>query len=64
MNTSELELKYLGLVITENGVKPNPNKIQVVRDFKRPSTDVNLSSDLRDTIGSLLKTSPSEQNQS
>ena len=36
------EFEYLGNVITEEGVKPNPNKIQAVRDFKRPSnpTDV------------------------
>ena len=31
------ELEYLGHVITEKGVKPNPNKISAVANFKRPT---------------------------
>ena len=38
------ELKYLGHVIKEEGVKPNPNKIQAVRDLKRPSNPTDVKS--------------------
>ena len=31
------ELEYLGHVITENGVKPNPEKLSAVTNFKRPT---------------------------
>ena len=30
------ELEYLGHLITENGVKPNPNKLEAVKNFKKP----------------------------
>lgn len=32
------ELQYLGHIITENGVKPNPEKIKAVQDFPEPKT--------------------------
>ena len=38
-----LELEYRGHVITE-GVKSNPNKVQAVRDFKRPSNSTDVKS--------------------
>ena len=30
------ELEYLGHLITENGVEPNPNKLEAVKNFKKP----------------------------
>ena len=30
------KLEYLGHLITENGVKPNPNKLEAVKNFKKP----------------------------
>ena len=30
------EVTYLGHIISENGVRPDPNKIQAVKDFPRP----------------------------
>ena len=30
------ELAYLGHLITENGVKPNPNELEAVENFKKP----------------------------
>lgn len=40
------EIGYLGQLITENGVKPDPTKIQAVKDFPIPQTrkTSNLSS--------------------
>ena len=32
------KLEYLGHVVTKEGVKPNPKKIQTVKDFKIPKT--------------------------
>ena len=32
------EIEYLGYIITKEGVKPNPNKIQAIIDLQRPST--------------------------
>ena len=38
------ELKYLGHLITKDGVKPNPAKIQAVRDFKTPQNVTQIES--------------------
>ena len=38
------ELEYLGHLITEEGVKPNPNKLEAVRNFKRPSNATGIKS--------------------
>ena len=38
------ELEYLGHVITAEGVKPNPNKIEAVRNFKTPTTPTEVKS--------------------
>lgn len=32
------EIEYLGYIITKEGVKPNPNKVQAIIDLQRPST--------------------------
>jgi hypothetical protein len=33
------EVNYLGHVITEEGCKPNPSKIEVIENFPRPETE-------------------------
>ncbi|XP_033212210.1 uncharacterized protein LOC117169812 [Belonocnema kinseyi] len=38
------EFKYLGHLLTEDGVKPNPAKIQAVRDFKPPQNVTQVQS--------------------
>ena len=38
------ELEYLGHVVTKEGVKPNPKKIQAVKDFKTPKTATHIKS--------------------
>ena len=38
------ELEYLGHLIPENGVKPNPNKLFAVQNFKRPEKQKDLMS--------------------
>lgn len=38
------ELEYLGHLITAEGVKPNPNKINAVQDFKIPSNQKQVKS--------------------
>ena len=30
------QLEYVGHIITENGIKPNPNKLDKVRDYPAP----------------------------
>ena len=32
------EIPYLGYVITREGIKPDPKKVQGIMDLKRPST--------------------------
>ena len=32
------EIEYLGYIITRDGIKPNPNKVQAILDIKRPTT--------------------------
>ena len=32
------EIEYLGYIITKEGVKPNPNKVQAIIDLQRPSS--------------------------
>ena len=38
------ELEYLGHVITKDGVKPNPKKLEAVMNFKRPSNVTEVKS--------------------
>ena len=38
------ELEYLGHLITKDGVKPNPAKIQAVRGFKTPQNVTQIQS--------------------
>lgn len=38
------EVAYLGHVITENGVKPNPDKIQVIKNFPTPKNQKDIKS--------------------
>ena len=32
------QIKYLGHIIDQNGVRPDPTKVQAVQDFPRPTT--------------------------
>ena len=32
------DIPYLGYVITREGIKPNPKKVQVIMDLGRPTT--------------------------
>ena len=41
------EVKYLGHVISENGVKPDPKKIEAVSNFPRPRKSKNIKQFLR-----------------
>jgi len=43
------EVLYLGHVINENGVAPDPNKFQCIRDYPRLKTTKNIKSFLRTT---------------
>ena len=36
------EVQYLGHVVGERGILPNPARVQVIRDFQQPSTKVGL----------------------
>jgi len=36
------KINYLGYIIRENGVKPDPQKIQVVKEFPRPQNSKNI----------------------
>lgn len=38
------ELEYLGHVVTKEGVKPNPKKIEAVKNFKTPATPTQVKS--------------------
>ena len=33
-----LEIEFLGRIITEDGIRPDPKKIQAIQDFNQPST--------------------------
>ena len=39
-----LELEYLGHLITDEGVKPNPNKLESIKNVKRPSNATEVKS--------------------
>jgi hypothetical protein len=38
------EVSYLGHVITEEGVRPDPRKVDVIENFPRPSSSKELKS--------------------
>lgn len=38
------EVAYLGHIISENGVKPNPNKIIAIKNFPQPTTPKEIKS--------------------
>lgn len=38
------ETEFLGHIITTEGIKTNPNKIQAIHDFKIPSTPKQIKS--------------------
>ncbi|KAJ9582111.1 hypothetical protein L9F63_003567, partial [Diploptera punctata] len=43
-HSNKEELKYLGHVVTAQGVKPDPNKIQAVTEFPTPKTPKDIKS--------------------
>ena len=38
------ELEYLGHIVTAKGVKPNPRKIEAVKNFKQPTNPTEVKS--------------------
>ena len=43
-NFARNEIKFLGHVVTRNGIKPNPDKIQIVENFPTPKNKTDVKS--------------------
>src|SRR5436190_16472263 len=53
------EVIYLGHIISENGIQPDPSKLKAIREFPTPTKVKNVQSlDWQDITGNSSKTSP------